>query len=184
MKQKPLILVVCFLACAILKCVLIARVPFDNLKAKIPESIDSTVRSIYEYYHLIANREYESAFSFLSPIATRSYSLSEFESNYTPRAGLVIETPEKLLRVVFEIRGDGAEVKKYDGRLVMGVRRRLDGDQSLVSVEWSNSFVDLWINDEEGYVVVPDVFSRMREMDFEITYGSLTAYGSTTHIHR
>lgn len=173
MKQKSLILVFCFLTYSMFKCVLIAQVPFDHLKAKVPDSVDGNVRSIYEYYNLLANREYESAFSFLSPIATRSYSLTEFESNYSRESGLVIETPEKLLRVLVEVRRDGAEMEKHNGRLVVGVRRRLDGAQSLVSVEWSNSFVDLWISDGERYVVIPDAFSRMREMDFKITYESL-----------
>jgi hypothetical protein len=141
-----------------------------SLKPTIPTTSDSKVQFIYKYYSLLADGFYQDAYSCLSPLAKENLAFKAYKSAYDS----TVKIPEKLLLVDVEIVDESKGDVKYRGRLVIGVKHRVEKSDSLTSILWSNSFADLWIknNGEENYCVIPDAFSLMRKMNFRIIYKS------------
>lgn len=168
-------------SCGLFFCVvsLLGEVPIENLKPQVPAKSDAQIVHIYEYYRSVSDRAYLDAYNFLSQVSSDKISSDDFESYFSLKDGFWVTSPERILSVKVALStesksGQGLDQPPVDGKLVIGIKRKVIGDPPLVSVEWANSFVDLWIKRGDEYFVIPDAFSFLAERSFSIQYDSRT----------
>lgn len=152
---------------------LLGKVPLEHLKPKVPVNDDSHVAQIYTYYRLVSDVKYEGAYVHLGSLIKDTMIIADFKSLYTETNRPFALAPESVLAVSVEF-GDGLLSDQnraaLKGKLVVGVKREFSGQAPLVDIEWSNSFIDLWVMQNGRYVVYPDPFSFFRQEEFRLVY--------------
>ena len=168
MKLKYIILSLCFFSM-----LLLGKVPFEHLWSNVPVTGDSQVNQIYAYYKLISNARFEEAYPHLGSLVKKSILLDDFRRLYSKTNRPYALSPESVLSVDVQL-GDKSNSDKgkvaLKGKLVVGVKREFSGQAPLVNIEWSNSFIDLWVKENDRYVVYPDPFSFFRKEEFSLVY--------------